>query len=242
MRVVTPDPDVDEVNGRLAGAPPEEILAWATQAFGDEIVASSSFQTQSVPLLHMISRVCPGLPVLFLDTGFHFPETLAFRDQVVARFGLRLRVLHCRIERDAFLRCYGPLYRSDPDLCCYLNKVEPLARALAGQRAWIAGIRRDQTASRRATRVLERGGDLVYKVSPLAGWSAGDVDAYVLRHSLPVHPLTRQGYASIGCKPCTRAVVPGDDARAGRWPDAGKTECGLHEDYWRRRGRGGSPE
>jgi phosphoadenosine phosphosulfate reductase len=231
--------DVDRVNRHLAGAPPEDVLAWATATFGDDVVASSSFQTQSVPLLHMISRACPGLPVLFLDTGFHFPETLAFRDRVVAQFGLNLQVLHCRIEREAFMRCYGPLYRSDPDLCCYLNKVEPLARALAGRGAWIAGIRRDQSTARRATRVLERGGDLVYKLSPLADWSASQVEDYVRMNDLPVHPLTLAGYASIGCKPCTRAVAPGADPRAGRWSDRGKTECGLHEDHWRRRAEPG---
>jgi phosphoadenosine phosphosulfate reductase len=231
-----PELDVEGSNERLAGSPPEEVLRWATATFGDEVVASSSFQTQSVPLLHMISRCCPGLPVLFLDTGFHFPETIAFRDQLVKALGLNLRVLHCRIERDAFMRCYGTLYRSDPDLCCYLNKVEPLARALAGQKAWIAGIRRDQTAARRATRVLELGADRVYKISPLAAWTAGQVDAYVRAHGLPVHPLTPQGYASIGCKPCTRAIAPGADSRAGRWADSTKTECGIHEDPWRRKG------
>jgi phosphoadenosine phosphosulfate reductase len=231
--------DVERLNEDLAGAPPEEILQFATATFGSDVVASSSFQTQSLPLLHMISRTCPGLPVLFLDTGFHFPETLAFRDQVVAALGLKLEVLTCRIARDAFMRCYGTLYRSDPDLCCYLNKVEPLARALAGRRAWIAGIRRDQTAARSATRVLELGGDLVYKISPLAAWTADDVDAYIAKHRLPVHPLTRQGYESIGCKPCTRATPGSADRRAGRWPGSDKTECGIHEEHWRGLGEQG---
>ncbi len=228
--------DVDRINERLAARPPEAILRWATETFGPDVVASSSFQTQSVPLLHMISRACPGLPVLFLDTGFHFPETISFRDQLVKAFGIRLRVLQCRIARDAFMRCYGTLYRSDPDLCCYLNRVEPLARALAGQQAWIAGIRRDQTRVRRETRILELGGDRIYKISPLAAWTGVDVDDYIRRHGLPVHPLTHQGYASIGCKPCTRAVAADVDPRAGRWADTIKTECGIHEDFWRRDG------
>jgi phosphoadenosine phosphosulfate reductase len=137
------------------------------------------------------------------------------------------------------MRCYGTLYRSDPDLCCYLNKVEPLARALAGKAAWIAGIRRDQTEARRTTPALERGGDGIVKISPLASWSAADVEGYVRAHGLPVHPLTAQGYRSIGCKPCTRAVAPSDDARAGRWADSEKTECGIHEDFWRTQGGGG---
>jgi phosphoadenosine phosphosulfate reductase len=189
----------------------------------------------------MISRACPGLPVLFLDTGFHFPETIAFRDQLVASLGLNLRVLHCRIEREAFMRCYGTLYRSDPDLCCFLNKVEPLARALAGQKAWIAGIRRDQTAVRRGARVFELGDDLVYRISPLAAWSGEQVADYIRAHGLPVHPLTSQGYASIGCKPCTRAVAPGADPRAGRWADSAKTECGIHEDRRRKGDPGPGP-
>ena len=228
--------DVDRLNEQLATQPPEAILHWASETFEPEIVASSSFQTQSVPLLHLISRTCPGLPVLFLDTGFHFPETISFRDQLVASLGINLRVLQSRIARETFMRCYGTLYRSDPDLCCYLNKVEPLARALAGQRAWIAGIRRDQTVARRDARILDRGADGVYKISPLAGWTADDVDDYIRSHGLPVHPLTRQGYPSIGCKPCTRAVVAVGDVRSGRWAETVKTECGIHQDFWRKQG------
>lgn len=225
--------DVDRLNVRLAEQTPVEILAWASDTFQPEIVVSSSFQTQSVPLLHMISVACSKLPVLFLDTGFHFPETLSFRDQLVELFGLNLRVLNCRIGHDAFMGCYGTLYRSDPDLCCYLNKVEPLARALAGQKAWIAGVRRDQTATRRDTRVLELGADGLYKISPLAAWTAGDVDSYIQAHGLPVHPLTRHGYPSIGCEPCTRAVGAVADRRAGRWANTSKVECGIHGNNWR---------
>jgi phosphoadenosine phosphosulfate reductase len=232
--------DVERAAEHVAAMPPEDVLRWSAATFGADVVASSSFQSQSVPLLHMISRACPGMPVMFLDTGFHFPETIAFRDRLVAEFGLNLQVLHCRIPRDAFMRCYGTLYRSDPDLCCYLNKVEPLARALAGKAAWIAGIRRDQTEARRATPVLERGGDGVVKISPLASWSAADVEGYVRVHGLPLHPLAAQGYRSIGCKPCTRAVSPSDDARAGRWADSEKSECGIHEDFWRTQGGDGS--
>lgn len=228
--------DVERTEERLAAMPPEDVLRWTAETFGPDVAASSSFQSQSVPLLHMISRACPQLPVMFLDTGFHFPETIAFRDRLVGELGLNLQVLHCRIPRDAFMRCYGTLYRSDPDLCCYLNKVEPLARALAGKAAWVAGIRRDQTAARRTTRILERGGDRIYKISPLAAWASEDVDGYIRRHGLPVHPLTSQGYPSIGCKPCTRAVGRAVDSRAGRWAESEKTECGIHEDFWRTQG------
>ena len=228
--------DVEREAERLARMPAEAVLAWAAATFGTDVAASSSFQTQSVPLLHMISRTCPAMPVMFLDTGFHFPETIAFRDRLVAELGLNLQVLHCRIPRDAFMRCYGTLYRSDPDLCCYLNKVEPLARALAGKAAWIAGIRRDQTAARRSTRIVEQGDDGICKISPLAAWSSDDVNEYIRAQGLPVHPLTNQGYPSIGCKPCTRAVGPAGESRAGRWAESAKTECGIHEDFWRSQG------
>ena len=235
MRDDKPVLDVDAAGKRLAAMPPEDVLRWSVEAFGPDVAASSSFQTQSVPLLHMISRACPAMPVMFLDTGFHFPATIAFRDRLVRELGLNLQVLNCRIPRDAFMRCYGTLYRSDPDLCCYLNKVEPLARALAGKAAWIAGIRRDQTAARRATRILERGADGICKISPLAAWSSADVDAYIRAQGLPVHPLTAHGYASIGCKPCTRAVGPAAEPRSGRWAESDKTECGIHEAFWRTR-------
>jgi len=209
---------------------PTTVLEWAWERFAPSIAMTSSFQTQSVPLLHMISVVAPRMPVLFLDTGFHFSETLAFRDQLVERFGLNLHVLEPRMGHDGFLREHGELYRRDPDLCCHINKVDPLRRAMAGLEAWVSGIRRDQTPERRDTPVVGRERDGLLKICPLAGWSQDAVDRYMEEHDLPRHPLHGCGYMSIGCAPCTRRVRAGEDPRAGRWPNSDKKECGLHFD------------
>ncbi len=166
--------------------------------------------------------------MLFLDTGFHFPETLAFRDELVRRLGLNLEVLTPRGGHEGFLEQHGQLHRTDPDLCCHLNKVEPLDDALEGYAGWVAGVRRDQTAARAHAPIVEltEGGQL--KLAPIADWTQRDVWQYVHDHDLPEHPLLERGYPSVGCAPCTRAVLDGEDARAGRWAGSGKTECGLH--------------
>lgn len=209
---------------------PRSVLTWAWGRFAPSIAATSSFQTQSVPLLHMISIAAPRIPILFLDTGFHFPETLAFRDRLVEQLRLNLQVLEPKMGHDGFLREHGELYRRDPDLCCHINKVEPLRRARAGLRAWISGIRRDQTPDRSNTPVVARQADGVVKVCPLAAWTQETVNRYMEEFGLPRHPLEDEGYLSIGCAPCTRRVRPGEDPRAGRWAESDKTECGLHLD------------
>ncbi len=219
--------DLEAVNRRFSQAGPAEIVAWAHQTFGAGLVMTSSFQTQSVPLLHVLSRVAPEVPVLFLDTGFHFPETLEFRHELATRFGLTVRDLRNELGHDGFLTRHGELHRTDPDACCYLNKVAPLKKALAGANAWITGIRRDQTAQRAGVQAVSLE-DGRYKVCPLVNWTDSDVAAYMHRHSLPDHPLLQRGYLSIGCAPCTRPVTTGEDARSGRWSDSNKTECGLH--------------
>jgi phosphoadenosine phosphosulfate reductase len=161
--------EIEPINERLATQSPEEILRWASSDLQPQIVSSSSFQTQSIPLLHMIARACPACRCSSSIPGFIFRRRSRFEDQVVSSLGLNLRVLNCGIARDVHAR-YGTLYRSDPDLCCCPHKVEPLERALVGQKAWIAGIRRDQTAERRQTPILERRADGLYKISPpLAG-------------------------------------------------------------------------
>ena len=225
--------DLDFCILRAPGEPEaaEEMLHWACRTFAPRIVASSSFQTQSVPLLHMISRVCPEMPVIFLDTGFHFPETLAFRDELVERFRLKLVVVRPELSREEFLRSYGEdVYRRDPDLCCYVNKVEPMQRALDGMVAWVAGVRRDQTENRHSLRGLEPQISGVIKVHPLLHWTHAHVEAYCGRYALPAHPLEAQGYPSVGCDPCTEPVTGSVDERAGRWAGMAKEECGLHLD------------
>ena len=222
--------DLETINAELEVATPEAILYWAWQQFSPDIAATSSFQTQSLPLIHMISTTTPAMPVCFLDTGFHFGETLAFRDALMARYGVNVRTLTPEMGHADFYRQHGDLYRTNPDLCCAINKVEPWQRVKAGLAAWVSGIRRDQTDTRRDTPIVSqtRGGQ--YKVCPLATWTDRDIWSYINRHELPVHPLLSQGYLSIGCAPCTRPVGDGEDARAGRWAGQAKTECGLHID------------
>jgi phosphoadenosine phosphosulfate reductase len=205
-------------------APAEALLAWVVRTFPRKTALTLSFGGGGVVLAHMLSRIDRSVPVLFLDTGFHFPETLAFKEAFARRYGLT--VVDVRPLADP-----GPLYATDPDRCCHLRKVEPLERAIAPFDAWISGLRRDQSVTRRAIELLELhdlGGRPILKVFPLAHWSAADVDRYLRAHDVPRHPLRDRGYTSIGCWPCTRPTAPGEPERAGRWSGTGKTECGLH--------------
>ncbi|SDF50405.1 phosphoadenylylsulfate reductase (thioredoxin) [Salipiger thiooxidans] len=188
----------------------------------------SSFGAESVILLHYVSGILPEVDVLFLDTGKHFPETLEYRDKVVNDFDLNLRVLTPEEEEVAAEDPDGRLHSYEPETCCRLRKVFPLQDALAGYDTWISGRKRYQAATRASMPVLERDGERI-KINPLAFWSKEELDGYHERHSLPRHPLEAQNYLSIGCAPCTRAVKPGENARAGRWADTpDKTECGIH--------------
>ncbi len=226
------DLDVPLLNERLEQCTTEEILKWAWETFGSKVTVSSSFQTQSLPLLHIISQVCPGMPVIFIDTGFHFPETLAFRDMLQTRYGLNIVTVHPEIAKSQLLQQYGEaLYRRDPDLCCYINKVEPMQRILAKMHAWVAGVRRDQTTNRSQLSVLEPQPSGLLKIHPMLNWTRDDIQTYIHEHDLPAHPLYAQGYRSIGCAPCTRPTLTLEDERSGRWAGTGKTECGLHLDW-----------
>jgi phosphoadenosine phosphosulfate reductase len=218
--------DLKRLNTELEEKSAADILRWALGMFGKKIALSSSFQTQSMPLLHIVSEHVPELPVLFLDTGFHFPETLAFRDQLIEQWGLSVINLHYAEGHGAFQRKYGALYKRDPDMCCYLNKVEPMREALKEYDAWVSGIRRDQTENRANTPVVEQRSDGVYKICPMVRWTGRDIMKYINDHDLPVHPLLSQGYMSVGCAPCTRPSFADD--RSGRWAGSGKTECGIH--------------
>ncbi len=224
-----PTIDLEAVNERLEGAPPEEILRWATDTFTPDVILTCSFQHDGVVLAHLLSTTAPWVAVVFLETGFHFPETLAYKDEIVRRFGLNLKELRAAMPREEFARKHGlDLWKRDPDLCCAINKVEPLKAALEGVRCWINGRRRDQTATRKTIRVVERFEGGMHKVNPMAGWNAADTYRYMQKHGIPEHPLFEKGYASIGCAPCTRPILAGEDERAGRWSGTGKTECGIH--------------
>ena len=203
---------------------PAAKVAWALQTFPRRVALTVSFGGGGLVLAHIISRLDRSVPVLFLDTGFHFPETLAFKDEFAARYGLNV------IELQP-LTNPGPLYQTDPDRCCWIRKVEPLERALAGYDAWISAVRQDQASSREAIESVERhriGGREIVKIFPLAQWTRSDVAHYLEEHDVPHHPLQDRGYTSIGCWPCTRPTAPGESERAGRWSGTSKKECGLH--------------
>lgn len=221
----------DEAATMLEGKPADRILAWAAHVV-PRFVITSSFGAESAVLLHMASQVAPDVPVLFLDTGFHFEETLTFRRDLARSLGLTVLDLRPDQSTEQQARTLGPeLFRTDPDLCCQQRKTIPLRRALASFDGWATGVRRSQTSERAATPIVEarRHADrYLVKVAPLAMWSDADVDHYLRVHDLPRHPLVDQGYPSIGCAPCTSRPAEGADPRAGRWAAQGKSECGIH--------------
>jgi phosphoadenosine phosphosulfate reductase len=214
---------------KFAGMKATSLLRLAIEdLFPGRIALVSSFGADSAVLLHMISRIDAATPVVFVDTGQHFPETLAYRDDLVASLGLTNVVV---AEPDAAtLSVEDPekfLFASDPDRCCEIRKVLPLAEALRPYEAWITGRKGFQSLERARVPLFEAEGERV-KVNPLVGWKAADILAYIKQAGLPPHPLVAKGFPSIGCLPCTSPVRPGEDARAGRWRDRGKTECGIH--------------
>ena len=231
---VRPTPELAaEADARFEGiADPVEqalaVLRWAGETFGDDFAVTSSMADGL--LSHLASRAVPGVHVVFLDTGYHFAETIGTRDWVSGVMPITLvNVMPPQTVAEQDAEYGGKLHDRDPDLCCSLRKVQPLAEALAGYTAWGSGVRRDESPTRAGTRVVDwdakRG---MVKVNPLAAWTQEHVDAYIAEHQVPVNPLQEIGYASIGCAPCTRPVAPGEDPRAGRWAGRGKTECGLH--------------
>ena len=207
---------------------PHAVIGWAHDLLGDQLMVTTSFQKTGMVILHMLRDVAPRLPVYFLDTGFHFRESLEFAETMEKRWGLNLIHQRPKLYGDAFFERHGRLYQSDADRCCALNKVEPQRELLALHQGWIAGLRRDQSRTRGRTEVLERPSTDVLKINPLASWSRGDVEYYLASHRIPVHPLFAHGYSSIGCAPCTRPSSDPNDERAGRWVGSDKTECGLH--------------
>ncbi|GGF45653.1 phosphoadenosine phosphosulfate reductase [Azorhizobium oxalatiphilum] len=220
--------DIAALARRLEGAGPLEVMAQAVAAHRGRIAAVSSFGTESVVLLHMLAQVDPSVPVLFLDTGHLFTETLDYRDALIARLGLTdVRTFRpdeaLRAARDPD----NDLWASDTDACCDLRKVEPLGRALAPFDAWINGRKRYQAATRAAIPFVEQDDGRV-KYNPLAALGPEEIAAWMTAHDLPQHPLQHFGFSSIGCMPCTSRAKPGEDARAGRWRGQAKTECGIH--------------
>jgi phosphoadenosine phosphosulfate reductase len=208
----------------------EHVLeAMIHDRFEGKIALVSSFGTESAILLHMIAQVDKATPVIFLDTGKLFPETLAYRDDLVARLGLTdVRVIRPSGQQLAAYDPDGRLWQRDPDLCCAIRKTNPLDTALEGFDAWITGRKRSQGGTRADMNIVEAGPDGRITVNPLAFWDDAKLDAYFDQHDLPRHPLQSEGYASIGCATCTQRVQAGEDKRAGRWAGLDKNECGIH--------------
>ena len=219
---------VENVGAELELAPAHDIIEWAVATFGERFCITSSMG--DAVLAHIAQQVAPGIDVVFLDTGYHFAETIGTRDAVAATMNVNLLTItpvQSVAEQDA---AYGKdLYARDPDLCCKLRKVEPLQESLANYDAWATGLRRMETSNRVISPVV--GWDAKkqkVKVSPIARWSHEDVEKYIADNGVLVNMLQYDGYPSIGCWPCTARVAPGDDPRSGRWAGQNKTECGIH--------------
>jgi phosphoadenosine phosphosulfate reductase len=219
---------VSHWGAELELAPAETIIEWAAATFGERFCVTSSMG--DAVLAHLAAKVVPGIDVVFLDTGYHFVETIGTRDAVAATLDVNLVNItppQSVAEQDA---TYGKdLFRTDPDRCCALRKVQPLQQALDGYDAWATGLRRAETRNRVIAPVI--GWDAKkgkVKVSPIARWSDEQVERYIAENGVLVNPLVYDGYPSIGCAPCTRRVAPGEDPRSGRWAGTGKTECGIH--------------
>jgi phosphoadenosine phosphosulfate reductase len=221
---------IGALNERFRGRSPEALLDWTAEEFGDRAVLTCSFGgSAGMVLLDLVARRRLPLTVLFLDTNLLFPETYALAEAAARHYAMPIKRLLPGISLEAQAAVHGPaLYNSDPDRCCAIRKVAPLAEALAPYSAWISGIRRDQTAQRAATEPVQWGARHgLLKLSPLAYWGEREVWSYISAHGVPYNPLLDQGYPSLGCAPCTRPASAADP-RAGRWSGSGKTECGLH--------------
>jgi len=220
-RLNTPDlAEISRANEAFENSPASRIIVWAAETFENRIVLASSFQ--DAVLVDLVARTVPGLPVVFLDTGYHFAETLWYAEQLRRRYDLDVEIM-------APVNATEDQWMTDTDACCKARKVEPLERALLGRDAWMTGLRRSETAQRRNAPIVSYDiGRAIVKVNPIATWTDLDIEGYVKDHDLPVHPLSDRGYASIGCWPCTRQTA-GDDSRSGRWASIEKTECGIHD-------------
>jgi phosphoadenosine phosphosulfate reductase len=207
----------------------EQVLEWATETFGGRMIVASNMQ--DAVLVDLAARALPGVEILFLETGYHFAETIGTRDAVEHTYNVKIVNARARRSVPAQDIEFGKdLFARDPNLCCAMRKVEPLTETLAGYDAWVTGVRRVEAPTRAGTPLVtydEKFG--LVKLNPLAAWSDADMQAYIDEHHVLVNPLVAEGYPSIGCAPCTAKPLPGTDPRSGRWAGTGKIECGLHE-------------
>lgn len=231
MNVLAPEQDeIAELAARFEAAYPQDILAWAVETYGNQLAVVTSFQPTGIVALHMLREIAPELPIMTIDTGLLFPETYALMDQLEAQLGVTIRRIKPEQTVAQQAQTYGEtLWSRDADRCCDLRKVQPLENALRGYAAWVTGLRRDQSVTRASTPIVswDKRHNMV-KLSPFATWDESMIWTYIHAHELPYNELHDQGYPSIGCHTCTRAVLNGEDARAGRWSSLGKTECGIH--------------
>jgi phosphoadenosine phosphosulfate reductase len=227
----TTDEELLALSDEFEHASPEVILEWADEEFGSDIALATGFGAEGCLLISILADSDVRTRVFYLDTDLLFPETYALRDQLEARYGVQFERRRTGLSLDEQALKHGErLWERRPDECCRLRKVEPLREMLSGLRAWITAVRRDQSPSRAATRIVERDAQFgLIKINPLARWSSEEVWKYIVRHDVPYNRLHNQGYPSLGCVPCTTPVQIGEDARAGRWRGTNKTECGIHQ-------------
>ena len=234
FRQLEPTPELlrelAEASARLETAQPEEIIAWAHKRFAPHLTMATAFGPEGCVILAMLAKIAPQTYVFNLDTGYQFIETLDLRDRIARRYGIAVDMLQPELSVPEYEAKHGgPLYKTNPTQCCFDRKVKVLRQASIGWSAWMSGIRRDQSPDRANAPIV--GWDKKFglvKISPLANWTKKDVWNLITKHDVPYNPLHDQGYTSIGCWPCTRAVMFGEDERAGRWSGFAKTECGLH--------------
>lgn len=215
----------------LEKATPQEILSWAVDRFAPKFTMATAFGPEGMTIIHMLSQVAPETPIFNLDTGYQFAETMQLRETVKERYGIEVEYKYPEHTVKEYEEIHGgPLYKTNPNQCCFDRKIKVLHESAKGFHAWASAIRRDQSADRAKAPIIgwDRKFQLV-KVSPLANWSKNDVWSLILDEKIPYNPLHDQGFPSVGCEPCTRAVLPGEDERAGRWSGFQKTECGLHD-------------
>lgn len=223
---------INDANLLFAEASPQEVLRWAVTEFHPRLLMATAFGAEGCCLIHMLAGIEPGTSIINIDTGYQFAETLEVREAIARKYGIEVELIRPELSRPEYEREHGgPLHGHRPDQCCHDRKVLPLRNAVArfAPRAWISAIRKDQTSHRAVANVVEWDRKFnIVKVNPLLKWSKKDVWGFIHRHDVPYNKLHDEGYPSIGCQPCTRPVLQGEDDRAGRWAGKVKKECGLH--------------
>lgn len=222
--------ELRRASNALESATPQEILQWAVDRYAPNFTMATAFGPEGMTLIHMLAEIAPDTPIFNLETGYQFDETLELQERIRERYGITVELKKPELSVEEYEAQHGgPLYKSNPDQCCFDRKIKVLRQAIRGMHAWASAIRRDQSSDRANAPIVtwDKKFQLV-KVSPLANWTKKDVWDMIIAHDIPYNPLHDQGYTSIGCWPCTRAVMFGEDDRAGRWSGFEKTECGLH--------------